>query len=122
MERPQFDKWVAGLDHPQFRVREASEKSIAQGGLKVPAAWLRQALAATTSDEVRTRLTRLLTRREQPDPSEWRLGRAVQALELAGTPEAKALLRSWAGAGGSALAHDSRAALGRMGEKEGQKP
>jgi hypothetical protein len=41
----------------------------------------------------------------------------VQVLELAGTEETKALLKTWSTAEGSALAIDARAALDRLGAK-----
>jgi WD40 repeat protein len=114
MDRTQFDKWLAALDSPQFRAREVAEKAMAQAGLKVPVAWLRDALAASKSDEVSARLGRVLTQREKPDPMEWRLGRAVQILELARTADTKALLKTWSEAGGSALSTDAKAALERL--------
>jgi WD40 repeat protein len=112
--REQFDKWVTALDSPQFRVREAAERGLMQAGLKVPIEWLRKALADAKGDEPRARLNRVLDQREKPDPNEWRLGRAVQILALAATNEARALLKTWAEAGGSTLANDAKAALERM--------
>jgi hypothetical protein len=112
--REQFDKWVAGLDSPQFRVREASEKALVAGGSKVPVGWLRTALADSRADEPRARLARVLGQREKgPDPVAWRVSRAVQALELAGTAEAKGLLRKWSEAAGTPLADEANEALGR---------
>src|SRR4029077_1461964 len=81
--RKQFDQWVTDLDSPQFRVREAAEKGLSGGG--VPVRWLRKALAATKTDESRTRLGRVMAARKPPGPDDWRLGRAVQVLELIGT-------------------------------------
>jgi WD40 repeat protein len=115
IEREQFDKWLADLDSPQFRAREVAERSMTQAGLKVPVDWLRKAIADTKGDEAMARLRRVLTQRERPDPNEWRLGRAVQVLALADTDETKALLKSWADAGGSGLSTDAKAALDRLG-------
>src|SRR5262249_457162 len=56
LSREQFDKWVANLDNPQFRTREAAEKNLLQAGLKVPIAWLRQAIAEAKGDEMSARL------------------------------------------------------------------
>jgi hypothetical protein len=114
VKREQFDKWIADLDSPQFRTREAAERELMRAGAKIPIAWLRKSLADSKADEVRARLGRVLAQREKPDPNEWRLGRAVQTLALAGTDEAKALLKSWAEAGGSTLSLDAKAALERM--------
>ena len=41
----------------------------------------------------------MLAEREKPNPQEWRLSRAVQVLELAGTSEAMALLEGVGGGG-----------------------
>jgi hypothetical protein len=113
--RAQFDRWVADLDSPQFRAREAAEKGLAKAGVGVPVGWLKAALADARSDEQRARLGRVLAAREKPSPAEWRLGRAVQALELAGTTEARALLKEWSiGPEGTPLVVDARAALGRL--------
>jgi WD40 repeat protein len=113
VRRKQFDQWVADLDSPQFKVREAAEKELTAAGYKVSVGWLRTAVEQAKSDESRARLGRILAGREKPDPKEWRLQRAVQVLELAGTPEAVALLKTWATADGSPVAEDARGALGR---------
>lgn len=117
IERAQFDKWVADLESTQFRAREVAERGLTQAGLKVPVEWLRKALSEAKADESIARLRRVLTQREKPDPTEWRLSRAVQVLALAGTAETKALLKSWADAGGSGLSADAKAALERLTAK-----
>jgi WD40 repeat protein len=114
LERAQFDKWVAGLDNTRFQVREAAERDLTRAGLKVPVGWLRKAVADSTSDESRARLGRILAEREKPNPQEWRLLRAVQVLELAGTPDALALLKTWAVVDGSPVTDASRGAVGRL--------
>jgi WD40 repeat protein len=115
ISRDQFDKWVTGLDNPQFRARDAAEKALTAAGGKVPVGWLRKALADVKTDEPRARLTRILTHREkEPDPNAWRLSRAVQVLELAGTDEARALLKAWSAVNGSPLADDAKESLARM--------
>jgi WD40 repeat protein len=117
LDRAKFEKWVADLDSPQFRVREAAEKGLATASLKVPVGWLRKAAADAKSDESRARLGRILAEREKPSPQEWRLQRAVQVLELAGTPEANVLLKTWAVAEGSPLAEQATAAVGRLSKR-----
>ena len=115
ISKAQFDKWVAALDSPQFRAREAAERELRAAGGKVPVGWLRKALADAKGDEPRARLGRLLAQREKdPDPAAWRRGRAVQVLELAGTDEAKGLLKTWAAVEGSPLADEAKEALGRL--------
>lgn len=116
LDRSKFDKWVADLDSPQFRLREAAERELTRAGLRVPLGWLRKALDDSKGDEPRARLTRVLTQREKPNPEEWRLDRAVQVLELAGTPEALALLKAWAAVDGSPVTEASREAVGRVGK------
>ena len=112
VSRKQFDQWVADLENPQFRAREAAEKGLSGGG--VPARWLRKALADAKTDESRTRLRRILTAREkEAEPDGGRLGRVVQVLELIGTAEARALLKTWA-TGGGGLADEAAEALGRL--------
>jgi hypothetical protein len=116
IDRAQFDKWLTALDSPQFRAREAAEKGMTEAGPRVPVGWLRKALADARSDEVRARLGRVLLARDKPLPDEWRLGRAIQVLERAGTPEAKALLKTWATAPAGTLVHvEATAAVRRLG-------
>lgn len=112
--KPSFDRWLENLDSAQFRAREAAEREMLKAGSKLPIGWIRDALATAKSDEVRARLGRVLAQREKPDPTEWRLSRAVQILELASTEGTKALLKAWAEAGGSTLSTDARAALARL--------
>jgi WD40 repeat protein len=114
LERSKFDKWIADLDSPQFRAREAAERELLKAGVRVPLGWLRTALANSKADEQRARLTRVLAEREKPNPDERRLGRAVQILELAGTDDARALLKSWAAVEGSPVTEAAREALARL--------
>jgi RNA polymerase sigma factor (sigma-70 family) len=116
MDIARFEKLAAALDDPQFRLREVAEKELIRAAHRVPAAWLRQVLAGAKSEEQRERLGRVLVLREKPIPAERQLARAVQALELAGTPEAIVLLKSWSAAPeGSLLAVEAKAALARLG-------
>jgi hypothetical protein len=118
LPRARFDRLVAGLDSPEFAHRERAERDLTRAGITIPAAWLRQALTAPGSEEVQARLRRVLARREAPCPAQRRLERAVQVLELAGTPEAAALLKEWAGGpAGAALTDEAAAALKRFAPK-----
>jgi WD40 repeat protein len=118
INREQFDKWIADLDSPTFRVREAAERELVKAGGKVPLGWLRKAMADSRADEPRARMARVLTKREKdPDPTAWRLSRAVQVLELAGTPEARSLLKTWAAIDGSPVGEEGREALERMAKR-----
>ena len=81
----------------------------------VPVSWLRTAMANSRSDEVQARLRRVLSVRELPGPGRWRLARAVQALEMAGTPDTRALLKEWAGGpAGGYLTEEATAAMTRL--------
>jgi WD40 repeat protein len=112
--RDRFDKLVARLDDKQFAAREAAARELNQAGITLPVDWLKDALAKAPSEEVLTRIKRLLARRDKPDPAEIRQSRAVQVLELAGSTEAKDLLKKWSTAEGTPLAADAKAALERM--------
>jgi WD40 repeat protein len=115
VQRTEFDKYIAGLDSPQFRAREFAERELMKLGGRIPLGWLRTALADAKSDEVRARLGRVLARREgEPDANAWRLSRAVQVLELIGTAESKTLLKTWAAADSSPVGEDAKAALERI--------
>lgn len=117
MPRNHFDKLVAGLDSSEFAQREKAEKELVQAGIRVPTSWLQAALNLAGSEEVRARLARLVTKREKPNPAEIRLSRAVQILELAGTDEAKKLLKTWSTSESPDLAADAKATLERLKSK-----
>jgi RNA polymerase sigma factor (sigma-70 family) len=117
-------KLIAGLDGATFADREAAEAELAKLGRPAGPA-LRKALGETTSAEVKRRVTRLLARLAPPAAAEYPPGqarelRAVWALELAGTPEAKKLLEAWAAAGvGERLCEAADAARKRL-ERRGR--
>jgi WD40 repeat protein len=114
-DRDRLVKLIAELDSKAFRVRDAALKALREVGETATPA-LEEALARQPSLEVRRRLQQLLDGlRQPPTGNAIRLSRAVQALELAGTPEARAVLRVWAdGARGARLTEDARAALERL--------
>jgi WD40 repeat protein len=105
---------IADLDSPRFAVREAARKALAElGDAAEPA--LRAALAKNPSPEQRRSIQTLLDAPPGSLPPEaGRQSRAVQAAELAGTPEAVRLLERWVAAGPSPLARDAREALDRL--------
>jgi hypothetical protein len=110
---------VAGLlqqlESPRHAVRQQATAALEEMDSQVEAA-LRQVLAGKPSLETRKRVERLLAKLEGPPTGEaLRQWRAVQVLELIGTPAARAALRQWAaGAGGSRLTREARAALDRL--------
>jgi hypothetical protein len=116
LDRGRLAKLFADLDSDQFRVCESAAKEIKElGSPAVPA--LEEALATRPSAEARQRLQTILDtlKAAQPTLAELRPLRAVQALELAGTAESRAVLRAWAGgAPGARLTADAAAALKRL--------
>jgi hypothetical protein len=64
---------------------------------------------------LRERIGRLLAADERPTLDQLRRLRAIEAVEVAGTPEAAKLLAHWAGgAAGAHFTEDARAALARL--------
>jgi hypothetical protein len=107
-------KLIAGLGSDRFADREAASTELAAlGRLAEPA--LKAAVARGLPAEARERADRLLaTLAADPAGEELRRSRAVLALELAGSPEALALLKEWAaGAPGALLTEEAKAAVGR---------
>jgi RNA polymerase sigma factor (sigma-70 family) len=102
--------------------REVAAAELAELG-ESSRAGLEKALGSPVSAEVRNRLSLLLGRlpRQVELPAdEARQSRAVWALELAGTPEAKALLHAWANEkAGLRMCTEAAAAVKRM---EGRRP
>jgi WD40 repeat protein len=109
---------IADLNSEKFRVRDEATEDLAALGERAVAA-LTEALKKRPGLEVERRIQKLLDAlRRGPTPEELRQMRAVQALELADTPEARAVLREWAGgAPGARLTEDARAALARLRER-----
>jgi RNA polymerase sigma factor (sigma-70 family) len=90
-------KLIAELDDDSFTVRENASKELAGMGKEVAEA-LTKALETTKSVEVRNRLKELLEKtKNQNVPLETvRLHRALEVLELVGTPEALKVLQDLA--------------------------
>ena len=111
-----FKKLVGDLASAEFPTREAAEKALAKFG---PAALTlaRQARSGSDSDEVRTRLDRVIKGWTHGafTPENWRRRRAIVAMELANTAQSRALLKRWAAdAPGTVLSDDAAAALKRL--------
>jgi WD40 repeat protein len=105
---------VSGLDADTFPEREKAGRelsTLAPSALPL----LKKLEGESNSAEVRRHLREVvegLARREERDV---RRSRAVQVLELAGTPEARQLLRDWtAAAPGTVQARESAAAVARL--------
>jgi hypothetical protein len=112
-------KLIAALGSPAFAERQAAAAELTRLGRRAEDE-LRKALAERPSAEVRRRIEEILGRWAAPvtaehSADEARALRAVWALELAGTAEAKALLADWAVAKvGERLCDEAAAALQRL--------
>lgn len=116
VERKTFDGWITNLDSPRFAVREQANKALLEADSKVPLEWLRSAVKGASSEEVRTRLNRLIVEREKrPDRVGLQLNRIIRVLEVANTPATKALLEEWANTPGETTPTlRAKAALARL--------
>ena len=109
-----LSRWIADLDSDDFDRREAATKELAALGAQVQPA-LRKALQETTSEEVRSRIAKLLKPLGEwavTDPDTLRSLRAIWVLERIGTPEARSVLEDLAkGAPEVRQTQEARAAL-----------
>jgi hypothetical protein len=109
-----LDRLISDLDANRHAVRERATRSLAEQGRAALAAF-RAALARGQSPEASARLEKLIQANSgELTPTEIVHRRAVKAMSLAGTPEARALLAEWAdGAPGAVLTDAARAILAR---------
>jgi WD40 repeat protein len=110
---------VARLDAEQFEDRQKAERELEALGREAAPA-LRKALEGSPPAELKRRARALLGKAERPGlaPELVRLLRALEVLERAGTPEAKALLRDLAGGQpGAVLTEDAKASLQRLAKR-----
>jgi RNA polymerase sigma factor (sigma-70 family) len=107
---------VKALDADRFAAREQAAADLTKLGDEADPA-LRAALAGAPSAEARERLTQLLPKVAAPTVVRLRELRAVEALEVAGTPEAAALLAGWAKDPTLRIRADAAAAHERMGRR-----
>jgi WD domain, G-beta repeat len=109
-------RWLADLDSDHFAVRERATKELTRlGKFAEPA--LRRALRARPSLEVRRRIEGLLNKLSGPHlaPEYLRAVRAVEVLEMIGTPQARKVLERLAtGAAEAELTGQAKAALRRL--------
>jgi hypothetical protein len=113
----QIEKLIADLDSDTFRTREQSMKALRETDKPITT-YLRRGLK-TAGAEGRKRITELLAELTKgPTANELRQLRAIQVLELAGTPEAIAVLKEWAGGSpGELLTEDASAAVKRIASR-----
>ena len=111
--------WVADLSSETFATREAATKALTVRARLIEPA-LREAVKEATDPEARKRLAGVLsTVHAGPTPDELRVARVVRAAEMAGTAEARELLKAWAGGTPRAfLSEDALAALGRLAARD----
>jgi hypothetical protein len=112
---------LADLDDDAPAVRDRATRELEEAAPYAEAA-LRRTLGEGPSAEVRRRVRGLLQRldRTDPGPEALRVLRAVEALERAGTPEARRLLEELGGgAAGTWLTEQARAALRRLAARPG---
>jgi hypothetical protein len=113
----QLRRLVADLDSPEFRRREAATKELTAFGERAGPA-LRAALKASSSGEQHQRIEQLLRAQDAPAGEALRLVRAVEALELSGTAEARAVLEKLAsGVPEARLTREARGALERLARR-----
>jgi WD40 repeat protein len=110
----QVRRWLENLDSESFAVREDAERRLAALGEDVEED-LHEALAKKPSVEMRTRLMRLVHRLEEWNADRLRQTRALEVLEMIGSPEAMRLLEKLAGGyRGSRLTIETRETLARL--------
>jgi RNA polymerase sigma factor (sigma-70 family) len=104
---------VKSLDSDEFAQREKASRELARLG-EAAEPLLRKALEGEPAAETRRRLNEALENLS-PEGERLRAGRAVEALELAGTPEARQVLESLArGVPGARRTREAQAALERL--------
>jgi hypothetical protein len=114
-DKARLAKLIADLDSDKFDEREAATRALADlAELAAPA--MEEACKSTASPEQRNRLERLLAAlKDGMSPAQIMQARAVQALELAGTTDARKVLKEWAGGVTAArLTQDAQGALARL--------
>jgi hypothetical protein len=110
---------IKDLDDDRFSVRDKASRELAElGHFAEPS--LKKVLDRQPSLETRKRVEELLRKLEEagPSPEELRVLRAVEVLEMIGTPEAKGVLESLAkGAEEAELTRQAQASLRRLAGK-----
>jgi WD40 repeat protein len=118
-EKAHLAKLIADLGSDSFEVRVAANRALAElAELAAPA--MEEACKTAASLEQRKRLEELLASlKEGLSPGQILHMRAVQALELAGTADARQALQEWArGAPEARLTQEARAAVARLDKRK----
>jgi WD40 repeat protein len=122
-DRERLARLLADLDSDRFEVRQRAATELETLG-EMAAPVLRKALTSPSA-EVRRKVAALLAKVDSPSPTpeQLRVLRAVEALEHAGTPEARRLLEALSrGAEGARLTREARLALERLGRPRAVSP
>lgn len=109
--------WIEDLDSGDFNTRETATRELELVGALAAGALKKKLETPLPSLEVRRRIARLLEKLDGHvlSTEELRQRRAVEALFLIGTPEARALVEELSrGATGASLTEDARGALAKM--------
>ena len=111
------EHWIKDLDSDEFAVRDKAGTELRKlGELAVPA--LRRALTGGTSAEVRRQATQMIDASAGISGERLRGLRTVEALEHAGTAEARSVLQALSqGASQARLTQEAKAALDRLGKR-----
>jgi WD40 repeat protein len=115
-DKERVARWIADLNDSNYITREKATNALAQAGEAIVPA-LREALQKTESAEVRSRAQKLISLLDNPQLQGERLRacRAIEALELIGSNEARDILRSLAaGADVMVPTRQAAAALARL--------
>ncbi len=115
---------LTDLDDNSFDVRDQARKNLAELAEAAEAALAKEAAAprsAETKRTVKDLLDRIKAERRTPSAERLQALRAVEALEAAGTPEAREVLRRLAGGGaGIWLTQEAKASLQRLSARQAE--
>jgi hypothetical protein len=117
-----ISQWIEDLGSDQFAVRQTASRQLEKLGEHACSA-IRTALEGKPSLEARRRLEQLLQGVEGWTPERLRSVRALEVLELIGTPEAQHVLTLLAqGASESRLTQEAKASIERLAKRAGNTP
>jgi RNA polymerase sigma factor (sigma-70 family) len=119
VEARQVQRWIADLDSENFATRQQAQEELERQGASTVAA-LKKALAGKPSLELRRRLEQLIARAVQVDftGDKLRAWRALEAIELMGTAEARQFLEKLAGGtAGHWFTEEARSAVQRLARR-----
>jgi WD40 repeat protein len=120
-DNAKIEKLIADLDNDEFETRQKAYEELTKLGLQAQPL-LTKALKEEPSREARTRIEELLERLEPgqttPSADAVRQSRAIEVLELLGTPEARDILGSLAKGAPGKLTTEATLALKHLGAQK----